>query len=154
MTPVQREMVTLSCLIVMNREVQLKRHLSNALNVGLTPEQIVELIIHDTWYSGAPADIQALTLCKAVFEERGIDFTPARIHDASEDPDSLFQRGDEYRRNYMGTASPARPTPPTQAERVGPHHRRVLLGCDLDADRAGPSLPLHLHHVVPGGAGP
>ena len=41
-------MVTLSRLIVMNREVQLKRHLSNALNVGLTPEQIVELIIHDT----------------------------------------------------------------------------------------------------------
>ena len=121
-------MVTLSCLIVMNREVQLKRHLSNALNVGLTPEQIVELIIHDTWYSGAPADIQALTLCKAVFEERGIDFTPARIHDASEDPDSLFQRGDKYRRNYMGTTSPAQPTPPTQAERVGPHHRRVLWG--------------------------
>ena len=48
LTPVQREMVTLSRLIVMNREVQLKRHLSNALNVGLTPEQIVELIIHDT----------------------------------------------------------------------------------------------------------
>ena len=102
LTPVQREMVTLSCLIVMNREVQLKRHLSNALNVGLTPEQVVELIIHDTWYSGAPAGIQALTLCKAVFEERGIAFTPARIHDVSEDPDSLFQRGDEYRRNYMG----------------------------------------------------
>ena len=81
----------------MNREVQLKRHLGNALNVGLTPDQIVELIIHDTWYSGAPAGIQALTLCKAVFEERRIDFTPARIHDASEDPDSLFQRGDEFR---------------------------------------------------------
>jgi 4-carboxymuconolactone decarboxylase len=117
LTPVQREMITLSCLIVMNREVQLKRHLGNALNVGLTPNQVVELIIHDTWYSGAPAGIQALTLCKGVFEERGIDFTPARIHDASEDPDSLFQRGDEYRRNYMGTTSAARPAPPTQAER-------------------------------------
>ena len=117
LTPVQREMITLSCLIVMNREVQLKRHLGNALNVGLTPGQVVELIIHDTWYSGAPAGIQALTLCKAVFEERGIDFTPARTHDASEDPDSLFQRGDEFRRNYMGTTSAARPAPPTQAER-------------------------------------
>ena len=62
--PVQREMVTLSCLIVLNREVQLRRHLSNALNVGLTSEQIVELIIHDTWYGGAPAGIQALTLCR------------------------------------------------------------------------------------------
>ena len=71
LTPVQREMVTLSCLIVLNREVQLRRHLSNALNVGLTPEQVVELIIHDTWYGGAPAGIQALTLCKAVSRSAG-----------------------------------------------------------------------------------
>ena len=101
----------------MNREVQLKRHLGNALNVGLTPEQLVELIIHDTWYGAAPAGIQALTLCKEVFEERGIDFTPSRIHDTDEDPDSLFQRGEELRQRYMGTTSPSRPNPPTQAER-------------------------------------
>ena len=116
LTPVQREMITLSCLIVMNREVQLKRHLGNALNIGLTPDQVVELIIHDTWYGAAPAGIQALTLCKEVFEERGIDFTPARIHDSSEDPDSLFQRGEEFRRSYMGITSTARPVPPTEAE--------------------------------------
>ena len=115
LTPVQREMITLSSLIVLNREVQLRRHLGNALNIGLTPEQIVELIIHDTWYSGAPGGIQALTICREVFEERGIDFTPARIHDANEDPDSLFQRGDEYRRNYMGGGG-GRAAPPTQAE--------------------------------------
>jgi 4-carboxymuconolactone decarboxylase len=45
---VQREMITLSMLLVLAREPQLRRHLGNALNVGLTPEQIVELIIHDT----------------------------------------------------------------------------------------------------------
>ena len=71
LTPVQREMITLSCLIVMNREVQLKRHLGNALNVGLTPEQIVELIIHDTWYGAAPAGIQALTLCRGSLRGAG-----------------------------------------------------------------------------------
>ena len=117
LTPVQREMITLSCLIVMNREVQLKRHLGNALNVGLTPNQIVELIIHDTWYGGAPAGIQALTLCKEVFEERGIDFTAARIHDSGEDPDSLYQRGEEFRKSYMGNVSRTRTTAHTEAER-------------------------------------
>ena len=116
LTPAQREMVTLSCLIVLNREVQLRRHLDNALNVGLTPEQIVELIIHDTWYGGAPAGIQALTLCKQVFEERGINFTPSKVHDGSEDADSLSRRGEELRRSYMGTSSPSRPSPPTKAE--------------------------------------
>ena len=116
LTPVQREMITLSCLIVMNREVQLKRHLGNALNVGLTPEQLVELIIHDTWYGGAPAGIQALTICKEVFDERGIDFTPARVHDSSEDPESLFQRGEEFRRSYMGNSPRTRTTAHTEAE--------------------------------------
>ena len=116
LTPVQREMITLSCLIVMNREVQLKRHLGNALNVGLTPDQLVELIIHDTWYGGAPAGIQALTICKEVFDERGIDFTPARVHDSSEDPESLFQRGEEFRRSYMGNSPRTRTTAHTEAE--------------------------------------
>ena len=63
------------------------------------------------------AGIQALTLCKAVFEKRGLEFTPARIHHANEDPDSLFQRGDEFRRSCMGGATAARPAPPTEVER-------------------------------------
>src|SRR5256886_15309157 len=67
LSPVQREMITLSTLIVLAREPQLRRHLGNALNVGLTSEQIVELIIHDTWYGGAPAGLNALALCKDCF---------------------------------------------------------------------------------------
>ena len=116
LSPAQREMITLSSLIVLQRENQLRRHLSNALNVGLTPEQIVELIIHDTWYGGAPAGLNALSICQSVFEEQGVDYTPARIHDANESPDDLFRRGDEFRRRYMGT-QPSRPAPPTAAER-------------------------------------
>ena len=137
LTPVQREMVTLSCLIVMNREVQLKRHLGNALNVGLTPDQVVELIIHDTWYSGAPAGIQALTLCKAVFEERGIDFTPARIHDAQRRPRQPVpawgrvpaELHGNHLRSTVGAADASR-------DGVGAYHRRILLGSDLDATGA------------------
>jgi 4-carboxymuconolactone decarboxylase len=115
-SPVQREMITLSTLIVLAREPQLRRHLGNALNIGLTPEQIVELIIHDTWYGGAPAGLNTLALCKAVFEEREIAFTPPRVHDTTEDPDRRFERGAQLRRKYMGTSTTARPTPPTEAE--------------------------------------
>src|SRR6266852_9250498 len=50
LSPVQREMITLSTLVVLAHETQLRRHLGNALHIGLTPEQIVELVIHDTWY--------------------------------------------------------------------------------------------------------
>ena len=118
LNPVQREMITLSTLIVLAREPQLRRHLGNALHIGLTPEQIVELIIHDTWYGGAPAGLNALALCKAVFAERGIAFTPPRVHDTTEDPDRLFERGAQLRRQYLGDQSAARPAPPTEAERA------------------------------------
>src|SRR4029453_9744317 len=118
LSPVQREMITLSTLIVLARETQLRRHLGNALHVGLTPEQIVELIIHDTWYGGAPAGLNALALCKDVFEERGIAFTTPRVHDTKEDPDSLFERGNHLRMQYMGTPSAARPAPLTVSERA------------------------------------
>ncbi len=118
LSAVQREMITLSTLIVLAREPQLRQHLGNALNVGLTPEQIVELIIHDTWYGGAPAGLNALALCKEVFAQRGITFTPPRVHDTTQDPNSLFERGNQLRRQYMGTPSEARPAPPTEAERA------------------------------------
>src|SRR4029453_3722548 len=118
LSPVQREMITLSTLIVLARETQLRRHLGNALHVGLTPEQIVELIFHHTWEGGAPAGLNALALCKDVFEERGIVFTPPRSHDTNEDPDSLFERGNRLRMQYMGTPSAARPAGPTEAERA------------------------------------
>lgn len=94
------------------------RRLGNALHVGLTPEQLVELIIHATWYGGAPAGLNALALCQAVFAERGIAFTPPRVHDTTEDPDRLFERGNQLRMQYLGTPSAARPAPPTAAERA------------------------------------
>src|SRR5262245_65362431 len=118
LSPVQREMITLSTLIVLARETQLRRHLGNALHVGLTPEQIVELIIHNTWYGGAPAGLNAPALWQEVFAERGIAFTPPRVHDTTEDPDRLFERGTQLRMQYMGTQSTARPAPPTEAERA------------------------------------
>lgn len=117
LTPVHREMITLSTLIVQGRKRQLRRHLGNALNVGLTSEQIVELIIHDTWYGGAPAGINALMLCKEVFDERGIAFTLPPSHNINEAPDSLFERGRQFRMQYMGAQPNARPAPPTQAGR-------------------------------------
>ena len=36
----QREMVTLTCLTVLKRDNQVRRHLGNALNLGLTPVEI------------------------------------------------------------------------------------------------------------------
>ena len=53
-----------------------------------------------------------------MFEQRGVAFTPPRALDTNEDPDSLFERGNQLRMQYMGTQSAARPAPPTEAERA------------------------------------
>jgi hypothetical protein len=56
---------------------------------------------------GAPAGPNALALCKDVFGEHGVECTPPRVHDTNEDPDSLFERGNQFRMQYMGTHSAA-----------------------------------------------
>ena len=87
------------------------------------------LIIHDTWYGGAPTGLNALALCKDVFEERGSVFTPPRVHDTNEDPDSLFERGNQLRIQYLGTQSASRPVPPTEAERAFSRLTRGMWWC-------------------------
>ncbi len=113
-----REMVTLSVLTVLQREAQLRRHLGNALNLGLTPEQIVEVLIHMTFYGGAPPTLNALGMAAEIFQERGINFVPQQVYDPNEDLESVFQRGVARRTELMGeNAGGGRPGPVTNAER-------------------------------------
>jgi hypothetical protein len=107
---------------------------------------------HDdsTWYGGAPAGLNALALCKDVFEERGVAFTPPRVHDTTEDPDRLFERGTQLQMQYMGTQSAARPAPPTEAERA---FHRITGEYYWGATWTRLAQSLSVHNDVPGGAG-
>ncbi len=114
----RREMITLSVLSVLERDIQLKRHVGNAINMGLTPDQIVEVLIHIAFYRGVPATYNALAIAKDVFDGKGINFTPPEIYDSTEDPETLYQRGVARRNEYMGEATQgARSQPVTNAER-------------------------------------
>ena len=114
----QREMITLSVLTVLERDIQLKRHVSNALNLGLSPNQIVELLIHMAFYRGVPATYNALAIVNDVFNHRGINFTPATIYDPTQDPEHLCQNGLARRNEYMGEDTQgARSQSVTNAER-------------------------------------
>ena len=113
----QREMITLTCLTVLKRDNQVRRHLGNALNLGLTPIQIVEILMHSSFYSGVPATLDALTIASEVFKEKGVDYTPQEIFDPSETPDDLYDRGVARRTEYMGPPASGGQGPVTQAER-------------------------------------
>ncbi len=113
----RREMITLSVLTVLQRENQLTRHVANALNLGLTPQQVIEVMIHASWYGGLPAAFNSMGVAREVFDGLGIHFQPQLVFDPEETPDDLYQRGAARREELMGPASGDRPGPVTQAER-------------------------------------
>ncbi|MCG3087990.1 carboxymuconolactone decarboxylase family protein [Sporosarcina cyprini] len=65
----QREMITLTSLITQGAFDQLRVHLQAALNVGLTKEEIIELIIHCIGYVGFPKAVQAMGIAGEIFKE-------------------------------------------------------------------------------------
>ncbi|HZE41706.1 MAG TPA: carboxymuconolactone decarboxylase family protein [Stackebrandtia sp.] len=71
--PRQRQLVTIGALAGQGGcEPQLEVHINAALNVGLSPEEIVEAIIHVSVYSGVPRALNAMFVAKKVFGERGL----------------------------------------------------------------------------------
>ncbi|QHE54382.1 carboxymuconolactone decarboxylase family protein [Pontibacillus sp. HMF3514] len=64
----QREIVTLTTLITQGAFEQLKVHLEAALNVGLSKEEIMEVIIHCSGYVGFPKAVQAMGIAAEVFK--------------------------------------------------------------------------------------
>lgn len=65
----QREVITLTALIAQGAFDQLKVHLQAALNVGLTKEEIIEIIIHCAGYVGFPKAVQAMGIAGEIFKE-------------------------------------------------------------------------------------
>jgi 4-carboxymuconolactone decarboxylase len=65
-----RSLVTCAALIALNRTEQLKGHLERALDNGVTPEEIGELITHLAFYGGWPVAMSAALVAKDVLEQR------------------------------------------------------------------------------------
>jgi 4-carboxymuconolactone decarboxylase len=73
LSPRDRQLVTLSILTALGGcESQLEVHVNTALNVGLTPDQIVEALLHSSAYCGFPRALNATAVAKRVFEDRGL----------------------------------------------------------------------------------
>ncbi|MFD7641649.1 carboxymuconolactone decarboxylase family protein [Kitasatospora sp. NPDC059795] len=73
LAPSDRQLVTLGMLTALGGcEPQLRVHVNAALNVGLTPQQIVEALLHSAVYCGFPRALNATLAAKEVFAERGL----------------------------------------------------------------------------------
>ncbi|WP_458414689.1 carboxymuconolactone decarboxylase family protein [Schinkia sp. CFF1] len=65
----QREIITLTTLVTQGAFDQLEFHMKAALKVGLTKNEIIEVIIQCAAYVGFPKAVQAMTIAGKVFEE-------------------------------------------------------------------------------------
>jgi len=73
LAPRDRQLVTLGMLTALGGcEPQLEVHINAALNVGLTPQQIIEALLHSAVYCGFPRALNATFVAKKVFAERGV----------------------------------------------------------------------------------
>ncbi|MBM7567813.1 carboxymuconolactone decarboxylase family protein [Paenibacillus sacheonensis] len=71
----QRETITITSLITQGAMEQLPFHLHAALNVGMRPEEILEIVLHCGGYAGFPKACGALDVVRKVFQERNIVLT-------------------------------------------------------------------------------
>ena len=65
----ERSIITLTALVALNRENELKSHLRGAKNLGITKEKIEEMILHVAHYSGYPTAVSASQLLNKVWDE-------------------------------------------------------------------------------------
>ena len=73
LTKGEREMITLSSLLTAGGcEPQLKVHIGGALNVGISPEKVIETFLQCIPYTGFPKVLNAVFVAKKVFAERGL----------------------------------------------------------------------------------
>ena len=55
-----RSLLTMTALMALGRGPELRLHMRGALNLGISPEEIKELIVHVSQYSGVPTAIEAI----------------------------------------------------------------------------------------------
>lgn len=81
LSPRDRSIVTVAALIARNQTVEMSYYFKLALDNGVTPAEISEIITHLAFYSGFPNAMAAVGVLKDIFTQRGIgpDQLPAAL---------------------------------------------------------------------------
>ena len=66
-----RSMIVLGTMVALNRPDELRMHLRAALNDGVTPDEIKEVLLQTAAYCGAPAALESFRVAEAVLKEIG-----------------------------------------------------------------------------------
>jgi 4-carboxymuconolactone decarboxylase len=120
-----RSIATMSCLTALQRLPQLRTHLPDALRLGLTPGEIVEIICQVAFYAGIPTSVNSLGVAGEVFEDQGVPLPAEEVPwDADTSLGDLESRGRVLREELMGRGE-LEVTP--AAEELAPWFWRLML---------------------------
>ncbi|MFF2053901.1 carboxymuconolactone decarboxylase family protein [Leifsonia sp. NPDC058194] len=77
LTLAQRELLSLASLVTIGGlEPQLRGHTRGALNVGCTPTEILETVIHTVQYCGFPKALNAISVITDELTKQGQEIPP------------------------------------------------------------------------------
>lgn len=100
-----RQLATVAALAALgNAPSQLRFHINGALNVGASPEQIVEAFVQLTIYAGFPAALNAIQTAREVFTSRGMEPAP---HTHRAGASERFETGSRLLEEIDGTGGAA-----------------------------------------------
>jgi 4-carboxymuconolactone decarboxylase len=80
LSPRDRSLVTVACLIALYRTNELPFHLGKAIENGVTRDEIIETITHLAFYSGWPTASTALGIARHTLFETEQDSTKGSAH--------------------------------------------------------------------------
>jgi 4-carboxymuconolactone decarboxylase len=75
--PKSRQVATIAALTALgNARPQLEFHIGAALNIGLTPREVIEVMYVTTVFSGFPAGLNGINAAREVFQAKSVSFGP------------------------------------------------------------------------------
>lgn len=161
LAPRDRSLVTVAALVSTGKTAQIPGHVRRALDNGVTPAEIGELITHLAFYTGWPNAISAVTEVKRVFDERKIGpVTPSKAEPV------MLEAAAEAARAATVNRSVA-PTTPALAEltnrvlfgdlwrraELAPRDRSMVTMAALIAIGQPEQLPFHANRAMDNGLG-
>jgi 4-carboxymuconolactone decarboxylase len=161
LSPRDRSIVTVAALIARNQTIEMPHHVNLALDNGVKPREISEIITHLAFYAGWANGMAAVAVAKDVFAERkiGIDQLPA----ASGPPLPLDEAAEAQRAERVGqqfgTAAPGLVQYTTDLlfrdlwlrPDLAPRDRSLVTVSALIASGQVAQLPAHLNRAMDNG---
>jgi 4-carboxymuconolactone decarboxylase len=156
-----RSIVTLAVLVARNHTAEMPYYLNLALESGVKPAEVSELITHLAFYSGWGNAMSAVDAAKAVFAKRGI--RADQLPSASPKPLPLDQAAEADRekrvREQFGTVSPGVVQYTTDAlfrdlwlrPDLAPRDRSLVTVSALVAAGQVAQMPYHLNRAMDNG---